>query len=59
VRDWVAEVELYAAATLARAYRGLDLAARIGAQHHRSRDSRTPRQLFGGAIASRGPPLPA
>lgn len=59
VRDWVAEVELYAATTLARAYRGLDLAARTGAPRQRSRDSRTPRQLFGGAIASRGPPLAA
>ena len=58
VRDWVREVERYAARTFARAYR----VVRTGsARSRRSRPQgeRAPRQLFGLAFESRPPPLRA
>jgi hypothetical protein len=57
VRDWLTDVEHYAAATLARAVRILRPVAR--ARRARPADDRAPRHLFGLAFESRPPPLPA
>jgi len=57
VRDWLAEVEDYAAATFASARRMLRVA--LPAPRPRPADDRTPRHLFGLAFESRPPPLPA
>jgi hypothetical protein len=57
VRDWLADVEQYAAATIARA-RAI-LRPRPLPAHPRPDDDRTPRRLFGLAFESRPPPLPA
>ena len=56
VRDFVAEVEGYAHATLARAHRFLP--ATSVAPHARRTADRAPRRLFGLAFESRPPPLP-
>ena len=58
VRDWLADVEDYAAATLARANRMLRGAA-LPARPRIVGDDRAPRRLFGLAFESRPPPLPA
>ena len=58
VRSWLADVERYAATTLARVSRML----RAGAQPVRRRrdfDDRAPRRLYGVLFESRPPPLPA
>ena len=57
VRDWLADVEEYAAATFARA-RAILRPRQLPAAP-RPADDRTPRQLFGLAFESRPPPLPA
>src|SRR5262245_5506021 len=57
VRDWLAEVEHYAAGALARAVRILRPAAPV--RRARPADDRAPRHLFGLAFESRPPPLPA
>jgi hypothetical protein len=57
VRDWLADVEHYAAVTLARAVRILRPAAH--ARRARPADDHAPRHLFGLAFESRPPPLPA
>lgn len=54
VRDWLADVESYACATLARAHRILPLAPPSPRLRHR--DDRAPRRLFGLAFESRPPP---
>jgi hypothetical protein len=58
VRDWLAEVEGYAAWTVACVRRILRLVA-PSLTHHRPADDHTPRRLFGLAFESRPPPLPA
>jgi hypothetical protein len=58
VRDWLADVEDYAAATLARASRRLRAAA-LPLRRRLIGDDRAPRRLFGLAFESRPPPLPA
>lgn len=58
VRDWLADVESYAAATIARASRMLRAAA-LPARPRLVGDDRAPRGLFGLAFESRPPPLPA
>jgi hypothetical protein len=57
VRDWLAEVEHFAAATRARAGRILRPAA--PARRSRPADDHAPRRLFGLAFESRPPPRPA
>ena len=57
VRDWLAEVEHYAEATLARVARILRPAA--PPRRARPADDRAPRHLFGLSFESRPPPLPA
>ena len=57
VRDWLADVEHYAAATLASAARILRPAAPV--RRARPADDRAPRHLFGLVFESRPPPLPA
>ena len=59
VRDWLAEVERYAADTLARVCRILRGPRRAAAPGPRAADVRAPRRLFGIAFESRPPPLPA
>jgi hypothetical protein len=56
VRDWLIEVEHYAAAALAQAGRILRPLARD--RRARPADDRAPRHLFGLAFESRPPPLP-
>ena len=58
VRDWLADVEDYAAATFARAVRILRTTP-VPARHARPTAERAPRRLFGLAFESRPPPLPA
>jgi hypothetical protein len=58
VRDWVSEVERYAAVTFARAYRVVR-AASVQLRRSRPHGDRAPRQLFGLAFESRPPPLRA
>jgi hypothetical protein len=58
VRSWLADVERYAASTLARANRLLRAAALRGCRHVAC-DERAPRRLHGIAFESRPPPLPA
>jgi hypothetical protein len=58
VRDWLADVEEYAAATFARASRILRAAA-LPPRARLVGDDRAPRRLFGLAFESRPPPLPA
>lgn len=58
VRDWLAEVEGYAAWTMACAGRFLRLFA-TPTPHGRPDGARAPRRLFGLAFESRPPPLPA
>jgi hypothetical protein len=58
VRDWLHDVERYAAATLAFAYRVLRREAPAPA-YRRPRDDRAPRDLFGASFESRPPPFPA
>jgi hypothetical protein len=58
VRNWLADVEHYAATTLARASRMLRAAALPRRPRH-SADDRAPRHLFGLAFESRPPPLAA
>jgi hypothetical protein len=55
VRDWLADVESYACATLARARSILPGAAKAPRTHHA--DERAPRRLFGLVFESRPPPL--
>jgi len=58
VRDWVSDVERYAAANFARAYRVVR--ANGGRPRHgRPRDMPAPRHLFGLSFESRPPPLRA
>jgi hypothetical protein len=57
VRDWLADVEDYAAATFARASRRLRAAA-LPLRRRTMGDDRAPRRLFGLAFESRPPPLP-
>ena len=56
VRSWLADVERYAASTLARANRLLRAAA-VPARRHVAGDDRTPRRLHGLVFESRPPPL--
>jgi hypothetical protein len=56
VRDWLADVECYAAATFARAQRMLRPMKPF--RRPRPADDRAPRHLFGLAFESRPPPLP-
>jgi hypothetical protein len=58
VRNWLADVEHYAATTLARASRMLRAAA-LPPRRRLSGDERAPRRLFGLAFESRPPPLAA
>ena len=58
VRSWLADVEGYAAATLARASRMLRAKA-LPLRRRLAGDDRAPRRLFGIAFESRPPPLPA
>ena len=58
VRSWLADVERYAASTLARATRLLRAAA-LPATRRLVGDDRTPRRLHGVVFESRPPPLPA
>lgn len=57
-RDWLAEVERYAHATLARAFRAVERGTQTPRRPGRL-DGWAPRQLFGLALDSRPPPLPA
>ena len=59
VSDWLAEVERYAAATYARAFRALRLGATPLHEPRRSSDDWAPRRLFGVVFESRPPPVPA
>jgi len=59
VRRWLADVERYAASTLARAARFLRAAAAPAPRRRRAGDERAPRRLHGIAFESRPPPLPA
>jgi hypothetical protein len=56
VRDWLADVEDYAAATFARAFRLLRRAL-LPARRRAPTAERAPRRLFGLAFESRPPPL--
>jgi hypothetical protein len=56
-RDWLNEVEAYAAAIVARVCRALRPTVTVPARR-RFRDERAPRQLFGASFESRPPPLP-
>jgi hypothetical protein len=56
VRDWLADVEDYAAATFARASRMLRAAA-LPPRQRVVGDDRAPRRLFGLIFESRPPPL--
>ena len=58
VRSWLADVERYAATTLARAKRLLRAAA-LPVRRRPSGDERAPRRLHGIVFESRPPPLPA
>jgi hypothetical protein len=58
VRAWLADVEKYVAATLARASRMLRTAA-LPVQRRVAVDDRAPRRLHGVVFESRPPPLPA
>jgi hypothetical protein len=58
VRDWLADVEDYAAATFARARRMLRTTI-PAERRRRPADDHAPRHLFGLAFESRPPPLPA
>jgi hypothetical protein len=58
VRDWLADVEDYAAATFARAFRLLRTRP-LPARRSRPTAERAPRRLFGLAFESRPPPLRA
>ena len=58
VRAWTADVERYAASTLARVSRLLRSGA-VPVRRRRAQDVRAPRLLFGIAFESRPPPLPA
>jgi len=58
VRGWLADVEEYVAATLARASRMLRAAA-LPVRRRVAVDDRTPRRLHGIVFESRPPPLPA
>ena len=57
VRDWLADVERYAFATLARARRFFPAVSCT--PRARRTDDRAPRHLFGLAFESRPPPLPS
>jgi hypothetical protein len=57
-RDWLDEVEAYAAAIVARVCRALRPTATVPTRR-RFCDERAPRQLFGAAFQSRPPPLPS
>jgi hypothetical protein len=57
VRDWLADVEEYAAATFARASRMLRAVA-LRPRPRLTGDDRAPRRLFGQIFESRPPPLP-
>ena len=59
VRDWLAEVERYASATLALVYRVLRRSGEVAPRRQRPCDDRAPRHLFGDIFDSRPPPLPA
>jgi hypothetical protein len=56
VGDWVSEVERYATATLARAFRAVHHATLAPRRRSPCRDT-APRQLFGLSFESRPPPL--
>ena len=58
VRSWLADVERYAASTLARATRLLRAAA-VPVRRRTVGDDRAPRRLHGIVFESRPPPLPA
>ncbi len=58
-RDWLEEVEAYAAAIVARVCRALRPTAATVPARSRFCDDRAPRHLFGAAFESRPPPLPA
>lgn len=58
VRGWLADVERYAASTLARARRLLQAAA-PPLRRRLAGDERAPRRLYGLSFESRPPPLPA
>jgi hypothetical protein len=58
VRNWIVEVERYAAATFERVASALH-GGRVGQRRTRPCDDRAPRHLFGAAFESRPPPLPA
>jgi len=58
VRDWLADVEEYAAAVIARASRILRAAA-LPERRRAEVDERAPRRLYGLLFESRPPPLPA
>ncbi|HEX4521128.1 MAG TPA: hypothetical protein VH063_16220 [Gaiellaceae bacterium] len=58
VRNWLRDVENYAAATFALACRALRRQA-PEPSHHRPCDASAPRRLFGVVFESRPPPLPA
>jgi hypothetical protein len=58
VRSWLADVERYAASTLARATRLLRAAA-MPPRRRVPADELAPRRLHGIAFESRPPPLPA
>jgi hypothetical protein len=58
VRDWLADVEDYAAETFARAFRLLR-SRPLPARRARPTAERAPRRLFGLAFESRPPPLRA
>lgn len=58
VRNWLHDVESFAAATVAFACRALRREV-PEVSHHRPCDDRAPRHLFGAAFESRPPPLPA
>jgi hypothetical protein len=58
VRSWLADVERYAASTLARANRLLRAAA-VPMRRRLRGDDRAPRRLHGVVFESRPPPLTA
>ena len=57
VRDWLADVEDYAAATFARAIRIMRRSGPLPARRTPPTAERAPRRLFGLAFESRPPPL--
>jgi len=59
VREWLADVEGYAAWTLAHAGRLLRRVAAPSPSRPRPADDRAPRRLYGHEFESRPPPLPA